>query len=120
MPNKNKSLIDRKLEEFEEAVSKNYRGQDPYWPDWDAIKSFLRQALQEAQQEERDKVGREMYKIAYKKAQAEVVERMEELFKPKETGETRAHGGIVDYEIRITKKGWEDFKNLFLKALKEK
>ena len=28
--------------EFDNAVSENYRGQDPYWPDWDGVKSFIR------------------------------------------------------------------------------
>lgn len=27
---------------FEEVVARNYRGQDPYWPDWEGVKSFIR------------------------------------------------------------------------------
>lgn len=34
-------IIKKQEEAFEKAIAKNYRGQDPYWPDWEGIKSFL-------------------------------------------------------------------------------
>src|SRR3989304_3898268 len=48
---------------FDKAVQKNYRGQDPYWPDWEGVKSFVhteaielvKKAFEETQLQEADR-----------------------------------------------------------------
>ena len=43
---KSKSMtIESILEEFDKGVANNYQGQDPYWPNWEGVKDFLRQSL---------------------------------------------------------------------------
>jgi hypothetical protein len=53
--------IEKILEEFDEGVANNYRGQDPYWPDWDGVKSFLRQSLLSYGKAQREQAYREVY-----------------------------------------------------------
>ena len=38
------------------AVAENYRGQDPYWPDWEGVKSFIETELARARKEERERI----------------------------------------------------------------
>lgn len=38
-------------EEFDKAVDSNYRGQNPYWPNWDGVKDFIRNLLSEKNKE---------------------------------------------------------------------
>lgn len=42
--------------EFDKAVAQNYKGQDPYWPDWEGVKSFIRSLLQTQKAEIIDKI----------------------------------------------------------------
>ena len=43
-------------EKFDKAVSENYRGQDPYWPDWEGVKNFIFSELALARKEERERI----------------------------------------------------------------
>lgn len=36
-----KTLKNNFEKRFDKAVSENYRGNDPYWPDWEGVKSFF-------------------------------------------------------------------------------
>lgn len=49
---KNEPKLSAEIEKrFDEAVRKQNNYGNPYWPDWDSVKSFLATALEEQKQE---------------------------------------------------------------------
>ena len=48
-------------ERFDRAVAENYRGQDPYWPDWEGVKNFIASELALAKKEGYEEGVREMF-----------------------------------------------------------
>ncbi len=54
------NFIENKLKEFRKARDENYKGQDPYWPNWEGIENFLIQALAEAQEDMIERIEEEI------------------------------------------------------------
>lgn len=52
MTDKNKEVDER----FDEKIKSWVAKEGPYWPDWEAVKSFLHQELDRQREEERERV----------------------------------------------------------------